>query len=848
MKKKLFTKLMAFLLICVMAIPMVSIRKPETVYAASASMNTTWKTIYMGSTYSFWVKNATNAKTKSWSSSNKSVVTVNGKGMITPVKAGKATISCKIVFKDGTSQTVKATVAVKNRVPATAISVSADLGTINAHTLKVGESYKFKFTKSPSNTTDYAYFTIADNEYASVTSAGVVTAKKAGITMLEVACGTSAADANNPANTVKKRVYLYITPGDATVTPSVTPTPTPTPTEGASKPKVNSVSLASSKELKINFSSEILASSVIDSNGNLISGSVTIGLTPGANNFNDITPSLSKDKKSLILTASSSFEGTYVITISESILSVSGVPVTPYTVQKNLKDEVGPSYVTTTVEDNGYVANIEFSEPIDISELSIYNVAGTNNTTLQSYLTNADNYVLSADRKSLSIDLSSCGVTKANALVYMVGIKDIIGNVSSPFTLPVVVEIDATIKPNAALVSVVRTSKNLVTATFSRPIQYAGYMYIGNDYVTGIVDTADSTKVNYAIPNTSLTGSQVVTLNGWFSYNSTGAQSTDVKRSVDFTLDNKVPVLLSSVLTNTTENNVPVTKLTLTYNKEVSLLSGNGKLSTKIVSTNSNIYNKELSYTAVAKGMKVTISFTNQATEMGTYYFSLPAGLVMDKYENQSVASTITVSKQTSSSSVLPAPVSIVQDIANPSKIYIKFNQKLDMTTVANTSNYIVGTATRPTSANVIAQDESSATIELTFASNAIPTTANYPVTVKGIKGYNDSYSEMETYNTILPLVENGAPTFISAKLDTAQTITATFSEYFTGTINVTVYNGNSVVGSSCYNNGKELFITLDQPITSAAYIMFTNNELVDDNNNKANLVLNKKIAVTKAY
>ena len=68
MKKKLFTKLMAFLLICVMAIPMVSIRKPATVYAASASMNTTWKTIYMGSTYTFWVKNATNVKTKAWSS------------------------------------------------------------------------------------------------------------------------------------------------------------------------------------------------------------------------------------------------------------------------------------------------------------------------------------------------------------------------------------------------------------------------------------------------------------------------------------------------------------------------------------------------------------------------------------------------------------------------------------------------------------------------------------------------------------------------------------------------------------------------------------------------------------
>lgn len=842
-KQKFFVKLMALMLAFVLTIPMVAASKPDTVHAASsAALNTTWKTVIMGNTYTFWVKNATNVKSKSWSSSKPSIAKVNGKGKVTPVKAGKTTISCKIVFTDGTSKTVSATVAVKTRVPSTSVSVNADLGKINAHTIKEGETFQFKATIAPSTSTDYAYYTIADPDYASVTSDGLVTAKKAGVTMLEIRCGLNETAAKSASNTVTKRVYLYITPNDTTVTP------TPTPSEAAKRPTVTSVSLASSKEIKIDFSNEILASSVIDNNGNLVLGTVSIGLTTGASPLGDLTPSLSKDKKSLLLATTGNFEGTYVITISESIVSTNNLPVVPYTEQKKFKDESGPMYVSTSIDETGYISTIHFSEAIDISSFSIYNVVGTTNTSLQAYLTNASNYTLSADKKSLSIDLGSRGVTTANVMVYMVGIKDIVGNASNPFSLPARIQIDATLKPNATLESVIRTSKNIVTATFSRPIQYAGYMYIGSDYVSGVVDSKDATKVNYTIPNPSITGSQVVTINGWVSYNAVSEQTTDVKRGVNFTLDATPPALVGYTLASSTENNAPVTKLTLTYHKEVALLSGNGTLSAKIISTNANVYNKKMPYTAVAQGKTVTLSFVNQATETGTYNFEIPAGLVMDQYENLSLAATINLSKQTDNSSVLPAPMSIMQDITNPSKLYIKFSQKLDLATVMNVGNYTVGNSSRPSSANIVAQDDTSATIELIFASGAIPTTATYPVTVRGIKGYNDSYAEMEVYQTIVPLVENAAPTFKSAKLTSEYSIVATFSESFTGSTAITVYNGNSVVGSSFIVLDNEVHISLDQPITSSAFIMFTKNELIDDNNNLATLTLNKRIGVSRAY
>lgn len=134
------------------------------------------------------------------------------------------------------------------------------------------------------------------------------------------------------------------------------------------------------------------------------------------------------------------------------------------------------------------------------------------------------------------------------------------------------------------------------------------------------------------------------------------------------------------------------------------------------------------------------------------------------------------------------------------------------------------------------------------FANNAIPTTANYPVTIKGIKGYNNSYGEMSEYNVIIPLVENAAPIYQSAKLTSAYSIVLTFGENITGTVDLTVYDGNNIVGSAYTISDNQIYITLTQDITSKAYIMFHENNLKDASNNTANIKLNTKLAVTKSY
>ena len=831
MKKKL-TRILAFILVFAMAVPVATaLTKESAVSAASVELTTTKKTLVVGNAYTIAFKDSSDVAKKSFKSSNTKVATVNGKGYVKAIATGTAKITCTVTLKSGGTRALVSTITVKKRVPATTVEFkNVVYDELNAHILEVGEKYDFNIKLTPTNSTDGTYFTIADSDIASVNTSGVVTAKKVGITVLEARTGLNSTEANKETNKVVTKTYIYVKAKGAATTPTATPTPTPTVT-----PQATSVSLVSSTEIKIDFNTTIDKSTVIDSNGNLVSGTVTVSPGSGAKSYGNLTPKLSADKKSLSLTASGEFNGTYVVTVFSKVMTEDGQVVAPASFQNDFKDTLGPTYVNTEIADNGYISKINFSEAIDISNLAIISVNGTSNSTVKARLTAASNYILSADKKSLTIDLSGTNEKALNVMVTMVGIKDIIGNTATPYQMNVIVQIDATEKPVANIISAVRESKTSMVVTFDQPMIFAGYALVDGNYLQGTIDSENNKVVRFALTNTSGTGTKIVAFSGYRNYNMVNSTANNQTRAVDFTLDTTPPMLTLYEFTSEVVNGVSVQNIELIYSKRISAVNGSGILTALVQSVSGDILSKVLTYTAVANGSKLTLSFAGQTFESGNYTVSLPENLVMDSLDNPSQAQQIALTKQAGSSAALPQPVTVDQDLTNPSKIRLTFNNRLDIASAQNVSNYRVNGNIVPVSAIITGQTERNAVVELTFASASFTSSSLYTLTVSGVMGYNGSYGPMKEYNTLLTLVENSAPQVTSCKLTSTTTIQITLSEEVSGTGEFMVYTSSGLMNTGgVFVSGKTIYITLPVEMSSSAQIAIIKHDFKDANNNTA--------------
>ena len=231
MKNKM-KKCVASLLVFVMVFTAIGVQMPVAVEAATKiTFSCTAKTVAIGGTYTLTVQGVTDKKaTYAWSSADTEIAKVSKEGVVTGVSKGSTVVKCKITLSDKSTKTLSCDVTVKEQKAATAVEISnAKLDTINAHTIKVGESYDFNRTIFPSDSTDKTYWYVLDEEYAKVDSSGVVTAKKEGMTILVARSGIDRIDAESLTNTVIDYVILNLV-ASSTAKPTATPKPTAKPT------------------------------------------------------------------------------------------------------------------------------------------------------------------------------------------------------------------------------------------------------------------------------------------------------------------------------------------------------------------------------------------------------------------------------------------------------------------------------------------------------------------------------------------------------------------------------------------------------------------------------------------
>lgn len=837
--KMWLNKRIAMLMTFVLIVPLLWNMNVAVASAATpAFVQTNVEIVGVGETYQLQIKDKVDNSKYTWTSSNNNVATVSTKGLVASVAKGSTTIKCKITYPSKKTKTLSCKVVVS--IPSEEVKINNATLENGAHLMTLGQSMDFNCDLVPANTSDKVFWSVGGGDAGCIRiddeKTGKVTAVKAGKTILVATAAKSA---------TKDAAALSIV-NDAVIIEVVGPTAT-----------VKSADITGANEIKVVFDSPVQQNTVIGANG-VLSDNIELTMskdTKGvlASDPGKLTASLSSDLKTLTIKTEKAMSGYYGINFTSNILTTDGVAIESYYKKITYNDITPPSFVGTVVDDNGYVVTINFSEPINFTNLKtsgaalISTTGETANPATISTLNNVMNYTISDDKKSMTINLSKISSTDYGKLfsVIISGITDMAGNAPANAYITVYLRTDTSPKPQAKLLYVRRTSYDTLTATFDRAILTGGYAQIaGGPTMTGVVDTTDSKKVNYTMsPAEALyTGVKVVSVGHWNSYNviaTDNTANTMYNYNVDFTADVTSPVMIAS--------NYDTSKgvLTLTYNEPVTLTAATGIFVSTYTSAIEDIVpNTNITYTKITHtdGDNIIKLQLTGMSLIGTYSFNIEQGFVTDNYRNKSVVKSMSLNNASGNSAELPAPYDIRQSTDNLSQITLKFINKLDKPSAETISNYkIPGVSI--IKAELTVNSSTGAVVVLTVADSSIQAEISYPFTISGIKGYNNSYSAITSYPTTIDLKENVRPTYNAVTgpvFDKVgkNNIQLSFSEPVKGTMTVKVYQqiGSTyleipatvtVTGSSAYIN-----LTTTVPSSTWLRIDVSSNTITDMNGN----------------
>lgn len=791
-------------------------------------------------TYQLDIKDKVDKSTYKWTSSNTKVATVSSKGLVTSKDKGTATIKCVITYPSKKTKSLSCKVTVT--IPAKGIEITNDDSENGAHVLNLGETMDFDALLTPTNSSDKVYWSVAGGDASCIriddVVEGRITATKIGKVILTAKALKSATPEGAALSLISEAIIVEV----------VGPTAT-----------VKSVDFTSSSEIKVVFDSAVNPNTIIDKNNKLTSNiEVTMSKdTKGvlAADPGELTATIAADMKTLTITAKNTFNGYYGISLGSGILTADGVALDSYYKKIYYVDVLPPAYVGTTLDDSGFIATINFSEPLNFNNLKVFGSAvvsttgATASTATLNTLSNVLNYTISSDKKSMTINLSKIEQADYGKMfqIYVSGVTDLSGNSPANVYLTCYLQTDTSAKPQAKVMTIARSGYNTITVTFDRAIMNGGLMLIdGVTSLSGVVDTTNNKKVNFTFSDAlaaSYTGSKKVSVGYWNSYNVVSTDTSANKMSdyyIDFTVERTSPFLTSS--SYDPDKGI----LTLIYSEEVTLRLPNGIFNTIYTTANEDIKpNTNINYTSIAhtEGKNILKLQITGANLVGTYSFNLDQGFVVDNFRNQSLTRGIVISNTTGSSSELPAPYAIIQSVTNLSEIQLKFLYKLDKASAETISNYKI-TGLNIIKAELKENDSNGATVVLTVADGAIEVEVPRPMTITGVRGYNNSYGAITSYSTNVNLKENKRPTLIEPLVidqSSKSMIRMNFTEAVQGTIVVKVTQINGAISTELSNtvvmNGSTVFINLPSvPLPNSwLRVEIISNTLKDLNGNPVN-------------
>jgi hypothetical protein len=742
-----------------LALAMVVTAVPVTSAEAATTGVAKTKTYYVGKSYTLTLTTPSTWKSvkTTWTTSKKSVASLSSKKAksvkVTAVKAGSATVKAKVSYKkNGKTQTAK-TYSCKVTVKDPTLTV----GNTPSEVVVGSETDLAVTVKPASSKITYE----STNEDVATVEDGKLVAKAAGTTAITVKVGS------------QSKTFVVKVVGTNTV---------------------KSVEAISASEIKITFNER-----VVSPYPPVLGTDIVIVAGTGANSAANVTGALAEDGLSYTITSASALKGEYTVSTGATLKNETGASFEAFSTKVTVNDTTAPTVTGTSYSKNGKVFYVEYSEAVSAGSAVVTRADGT---ALKSTIT-----VSKKDAKTLQIAIS--GLTDdenkdLNAVV--TGVTDLAGNPAAAQTFTV--KFDTTPVAQATITSITRTSLSSLTVKFSASLESAPTVaMIGTTAASGIVlDADDDTVVYITLPNSSLTGAQLVTIGGWKAYKTSAAAANEIK-TVDFTY-NAIAAPVITGVTYVAATDTTAAYYLVSYDKNICFTNGVGALSTasgyvpgetaftvkknltngtittvsaKAVSHVGNTSN--ITATTATSSKLVLDSMPTTSEDNGTYTITIPAGVAVneDGIGNAATTVNVTVTIAAASAGKLDAPV-VAQKANDTSVITVKFGSQVDVESAQTVSNYnlIGGTVS---SATVVENSTAGATVELQVV---VPNTANYSLVVSNVKGYNSSKAAMDSATYTLSLKDSTKPTIVKASVAAIGTtttpgqITVTFSENVT--------------------------------------------------------------------
>ena len=512
-------------------------------------------------------------------------------------------------------------------------------------------------------------------------------------------------------------------------------------------PMVKEVKAINAKQIQVAFNKEVDASTVIGADAALKNISIA---KVGAVASTGLTAKLSDDKKSLVITAANgeTFNGSYVVSVSDSVKAVSGAKFAATSQILNVEDKVSPTFVsasavakTTTKE-----VTLKFDEPVVSDGVIAY--------------VNGAVAVVGAGASSNELKVTTSQELKAGEAltIRLTNVKDFAGNYTTPNPL----EVTTTVVADVAAPKVVSAEvygEDAVKVTFDKALDATQASTLGskvrllaaNGTAAGAFKNAASIDGKTAIFTLS---SPVFDKDGKLAgtfyldkgvKDTLGNESTELfTKQLLFQKDTVAPLVASI---SYKDNNIVAS-----YTEEVAITNGavvtainkaTGKVDTITLDTSAQATTGKATLSADEK----TVTISNHGLADGTYELRLPAGIVKDKSAAKNpvayFTTTLVVKNSVATENDTEKPVVTftenagVTDVAVVNNEYrfsfsLKDNAGINFDSVLNISNYTYAGKALPAN-SYITTDASSVTDKEVVVTVHVPKTSIATTVDKGL-------------------------------------------------------------------------------------------------------------------